>query len=83
MEVNFVDYSQPDIIKKTKPKYKPSTQKSYKMYIEFHFIPFFGPKKLRDIQEMSIKEYIAKKTKEGLSSTTLRKHFYILRHHIK
>jgi integrase len=79
MEVNFVDYSQPDILKKTKPKYKPSTQKSYKMYIEHHFIPFFGHRKLKDITEMHIKEYISKKTNDdGLSSTTIRKHFYIL-----
>lgn len=78
MDVNFVDYSQPNILDKLKPKYKPSTQKSYKMYIEYHFIPFFGTRKLKDIQEMHIKEYISKKTKDGLSSTTLAKHFYIL-----
>jgi integrase len=78
MEVNFVDYSQADILDKLKPKYKPSTQKSYKMYIEYHFISFFNKRKLKDIQEMHIKEYISKKTKEGLSSTTMAKHFYIL-----
>lgn len=78
MEVNFVDYSVPDILERVKPKYKPSTQKSYKMYINYHFIPFFGHMPLKDIQEMNIKEYIAKKTKEGLSSTTIRKHFYVL-----
>jgi integrase len=78
MGVNFIDYSIPEILEKTKPKYKPSTQKSYKMYIEYHFIPFFGTRKLKDISEMHIKEYIAKKTKDGLSSTTICKHFYIL-----
>jgi integrase len=78
MDVNFVDYGQPNILDKFKPKYKPSTQKSYKMYIEFHFIPFFGNRKLKDISEMHIKEYISKKAKDGLSSTTIRKHFYIL-----
>jgi integrase len=78
MEVNFVDYSQPDILDKLKPKYKPSTQKSYKMYVKTHFKPFFGTMKLKEIEEMHIKEYISKKIKEGLSSTTIRKHFYIL-----
>lgn len=84
IEVNFVDYSQPKILDKLKPKYKPSTQKSYRMYIEFHFIPFFGNRKLKDISEMHIKEYLAKKMKDGgkngkpLSSTTVKKHFYIL-----
>ena len=78
MEVNFVDYSQPNILDKLKPNYKPSTQKSYKMYIKFHFVPFLGNAKLKDISEMNIKEYISKKEKEGLSSTTIRKHFYVL-----
>jgi integrase len=76
--INFIDYSVPGILEKNKPKYKPSTQKSYKMYINYHFIPFFGNMFLKDIQEMHIKEYISKKIKQGLSSTTIRKHFYIL-----
>jgi integrase len=83
MEVNFVDYSQPNILDKVKPKYKPSTQVSYEMYIETHFKKFFGKKKLKDISEMNIKEYIAKKIKgspecKALSSTTIAKHFYVL-----
>lgn len=78
MEVNFIDYSVLGILEKIKPKYKPSTQVSYKMYIEYHFIPFFGNMLLKDIQEMHIKEYISRKTRDGLSSTTIAKHFYIL-----
>lgn len=74
MKANFVDYSQPNV----KGKYKPSTQKSYKMYIEYHFMKFFNNMLLRDIQEININEYITKKSNAGLSSTTIRKHFYIL-----
>lgn len=59
------------------PELAPSTIKSYKMYINYHFIPFFGHMKLKAIQEMHIKEYIAKKTKE-LSPNTVRKHFFLL-----
>ena len=65
INVNFVDYSIPDILDKIKPKYKPSTQKSYNMYINYHFIPFFGHMFLKDITEMHIKEYIVKKQKTG------------------
>lgn len=75
MEVNFIDYSN----KNVKPgRYKPSTQVSYKMYIETHFKPFFKRFKLKDVQEMHIKEYMTKKLNTGLSPTTIRKHFYIL-----
>lgn len=63
-EVNFVELS-------------PSTQKSYNMYIKHHFVPFFGNKKLKDIKEMHVKEYISEKLKT-LSANTARKHFYVL-----
>jgi integrase len=55
----------------------PSTVKSYKMYINYHFIPYFNTKKLKAIDEMHIKEYITEKLKT-LSSTTVRKHFFLL-----
>ena len=55
----------------------PSTVKSYDMYINYHFIPFFGDTKLKDIKEMRIKEYINQKLKT-LSSATVKKHFYLL-----
>jgi hypothetical protein len=42
------------------PELAPSTIKSYKMYINYHFKPFFGHMQLKEIQEMHIKEYIAK-----------------------
>lgn len=55
----------------------PSTQKSYKMYVNFHFVPFFGSLKLEKITEMHIKEYVSDKLKK-LSPTTVRKHFFVL-----
>ncbi len=51
--------------------------KNYKMYVEKHFIPFFGRFKLKDITEFQVKEYINLKLKT-LSPTTVRKHFYTL-----
>lgn len=60
------------------PNLSPSTQVSYKMYIETHFIPFFKRFQLKDIKEMHIKEYINKKLKDGLSASTVRKHFFVL-----
>ena len=51
--------------------------KNYKMYCYKHFIPFFGNYKLKDISEFLIKEYISLKL-EKLSSTTVRKHFFVL-----
>lgn len=55
----------------------PSTVKSYKMYINQHFIPHFGNLKISQINELMIKRYISEKLKT-LSSTTVRKHIYIL-----
>lgn len=57
----------------------PTTRKAYKIYIDHHFKPFFGTMKVNKITEMHIKEYISiKLTKDELSSTTVRKHFFTL-----
>lgn len=57
----------------------PTTRKSYKMYIDHHFKPYFGKTKVNQITDMHIKEYISTKlTKDKLSSTTVRKHFFTL-----
>jgi integrase len=53
------------------------TVKGYKAYINNHFIPFFGNMKLKNIQEMHVKEFVTNKLKE-LSSTTVRKMFFLL-----
>lgn len=55
----------------------PSTLQSYKIYVNKHFKPHFGNLKVSQITEIMIKRYIAKKLKT-LSSTTVRKHIYIL-----
>ncbi len=54
-----------------------TTIKAYKIYINKHFKPYFGNKKVSQISEMNIKEYISIKLKT-LSSTTVRKHFFTL-----
>ncbi|MBU3098345.1 MULTISPECIES: tyrosine-type recombinase/integrase [Clostridium] len=55
----------------------PSTLQSYRIYINKHFEPYFGKYKISQITELMIKRYIAEKLKT-LSSTTVRKHIYIL-----
>jgi len=63
----------------TRPFIAPTTRKAYRLYIDRHFIPAFGDMKLCDITNLHVKAYIAKKlTDDGLSSTTVRKHFYTL-----
>lgn len=56
----------------------PSTFLSYKLYIEKHFKPAFGAFKLGQIRELHIKQYINDKLMH-LSSTTVRKHIFVLR----
>jgi integrase len=54
-----------------------STYRDYYMYVNTHFKPFFGRKKIKDLCEFDIKEYINEKLKT-LSPTTVRKHYFIL-----
>lgn len=51
--------------------------KNYKLYVYTHFIPLFGKYRLKDISEFHIREYISKKL-DKLSTTTVRKHFFVL-----
>jgi integrase len=60
-----------------KDRISPSTLQSYDIYINIHFKPHFGNLKISQINELMIKRYIAEKLKT-LSSTTVRKHIYIL-----
>lgn len=55
----------------------PSTWSSYDRYIEKYFKPTFGNLKLSQINDLIIKKYIAERLKT-LSSTTVRKHIYVL-----
>lgn len=67
-------------IEVNKPLLAATTVKTYKLYIEHHFKPFFGKLKVNQVSEMKIKEFIAEKLeKEKLSSTTVRKHFFTLK----
>lgn len=61
------------------PELKASTFKSYKMYINYHFKPALGRYKVSQIDELVIRKYISAKLKSGLSSTTVRKHFFVLK----
>jgi integrase len=67
-------------MKVNKPLLAATTVKTYNLYIEHHFKPYFGAKKVNQITEMNIMEYIEKKlVAEKLSSTTVRKHFFTLK----
>lgn len=66
-----------DWLKLRKDRISPSTLQSYNIYINKHFKPHFGNLKVSQISELMIKRYIAEKLKT-LSSTTVRKHVYIL-----
>jgi integrase len=55
----------------------PTTARAYNIYIDHHFKPYFGNKKVCQISQLQIKEYMSLKL-EKLSSTTVRKHFFTL-----
>lgn len=56
----------------------PSTFVSYRIYADVHYKPYFGQIKLKQLNELHIREYISDKLKV-LSPTTVRKHFFVLR----
>lgn len=64
-------------IKLNKSRLSPSTMQSYNIYVDKHFKPYFLNLKVSQINEIMIKRYISNKL-EILSSTTVRKHIYIL-----
>jgi integrase len=72
----FIQYAR-EWLEIKRPELKPSTHKSYKMYIEYHFIPFFGNMKLIKITEHLCRRYFSDKLKT-LSPETVRKHFFVL-----
>ena len=55
----------------------PSTRKAYRMYIDLHITPTpIGPKRLCDITETDIMEWLAANKKNA--ACTIRKHFFLL-----
>ena len=60
-----------------KSELAPSTYKSYKMYINHHFKPFFGDKKLSKINDLHIRSYLSEKALT-IKPVTIRKHFFVL-----
>lgn len=75
--MKFADYAE-KWLKLIEPEIKPSTMVSYRMYTETHFNAVFGKKKLCDIEELSIKQYLSDKLKTN-SPNTVRKQFFVLR----
>ena len=63
-------------MKMKESKLSPTTVKSYRMFIDYHFKPYFKMIKFNSINELIIKKYIAEKLKV-LSSCTVRKHFFL------
>ena len=61
-----------------RPYLASTTVRAYKMYIEKHFKPYFGNLKMEKVTDAHIKAYMAEKL-QGLSPTTVRKHFFTLR----
>lgn len=62
-----------------KGRLSPSTFLTYKKYyVEIHFKPYFKNLKLSQVNEIILKNYISEKL-QTLSSTTVRKHFLVLR----
>jgi len=60
------------------PNLASTTIYTYRLYINYHFKPYFGNMKLEQVTDMHIKEYLALKLKD-LDTTTARKHFFTLK----
>lgn len=59
---------------------RPTTYDSYEMLVRQHFTPYFGNKQqLRALTPMDLQQYMATKLKGGLSPTTVRYHYRILK----
>lgn len=81
-EMSFKRYAD-EWLEIVEPELKPSTFKSYHMYVNVHFKPFFGNKKLYEIRDIMIRRYVSLKLEKGLSASTIRKHYFILNRMLK
>lgn len=54
-----------------------TTMRGYKIQVEAHFKPYFGKKRVNQITDMMVRNYLSEKL-ETLSGTTVRKHFFTL-----
>lgn len=57
----------------------PSTRATYKSYIKNHYTPYFGKLKLKQLNEIHIKKFMAEKAKEGLSQASVRRMTSVLK----
>jgi integrase len=57
----------------------PSTRATYKSYIKNHFTPYFGNLKLKQLNEIHLKKFMAEKSKEGLSQASVRRMTSVLK----
>lgn len=58
---------------------RPTTFSSYRMLVHTHYIPAFGDVKLVDFTGDDVQMYMAEKRASGLSPTTVRYHYRILK----
>jgi len=75
--VRFATWAE-DWFKMTAPTVVDSTAKSYRTFIDKHYLPTFGSMKLGSITDIQIKRWLGEQIESGLSSTSIRKHFFIL-----
>ncbi|MBI5021142.1 MAG: site-specific integrase [Ignavibacteriales bacterium] len=58
---------------------KASEQKSKRVMLNAHLIPFFGREKIDEITTLQVERYKAEKLKTGLSPKTINNHLIVLR----
>lgn len=75
-DIRFNKFAQ-DWLASRESEISTSTMESYHIYVNVHFIPYFGKKKLSQITEYDVTNYKTQKLKT-LSPTTVRKHLYVL-----
>lgn len=61
----------------------PETHKNYTYYISHTFSNYFGDVKLNRLTEIHIRDFLKYENDSGLSNTTIRKHFFVLRRILK
>ncbi|MBC2721808.1 site-specific integrase [Desulfosporosinus sp.] len=66
-----------DWIETNKTRLSPSTHATYKLYSRVHYAPYFKKMKLREVEEIHIRKFMAKQL-GFLSPTTVRKHISVL-----
>ncbi len=61
----------------------PETYKNYTYYVNHTFQEYFGDIQLNRLTEIHIRDFLNYESEKGLSNTTIRKHFFVLRKILK